>query len=1300
MPNFELSRASPENPVRVGRYDVIGILGRGGMGMVYEAVDVDHGTPVALKTLKDIDPDTLLRFKREFRQVADLSHPNLIALYELSCADDLWFFTMEHVRGRDFVAALGDRSSFEIDPRSEARETRAETITLRESGDLSIPGELHIREPDPLDEPAIERLRDGFSQLVSAVLTLHDMGLLHLDIKPTNILMEPSGRIVLLDFGVARAIEQGLDPTDGDATEISGRRKIIGTPAWMSPEQHDGEALTPASDWYAVGLVLYAALTGVHAFQMVDGASLPYAKHHTLPPPPHERVDAPHDLSELAMRLIHPDPACRPTGEQMRAWVFEDAHGTPLPRANTTDLVGRIDERDRLEAMFETARHGGSSVVRLSGPSGVGKSALLRHLRGHAERGGALALRGRCYERETVPYKAFDAMLDDLARELSARPPPDADALVPRGIRELVRLFPVLAAVPFILRALEQLPALDVAVPATALKRRAVTALRELFAALAGHAPLLIEIDDLQWADIDSVRALTRLLASTRPPRVAVALSYRAQEASENVAVCDLLDRLDEDTTTAETIAVGPLADLDARALARAALGLAVLPDDVVEQIARTSGGVPLFVEELAHLAASAGQTSQLALEAVISRRVSALAEDQRRLVEVLSVAGNPVPVRAAVAAAGISARGIVRALWSLRRLDFIRATGANQDDTIGLRHDGLRNAIRSTLSGPRVDAIHLALGQSLADLHVWNRLERDDGDGDGGAQWLFDAARHLSAVTQPLDARWRRRTAQLNLEAGRRARSVTAFDLAYRCFDAGTRQFESDDWGEDYPLRRGLHEGAAEAAYLSARWLDVARHVEAVKRNARGVLDQLGVWETQIDAAIARQDFANAVDVGRHASRRLGIELPAAPTPADILREFGPTQAALDALGPAGVRSLPRANDPLHLAALRLQSRMTSAAYFGRPNLLPILGFRMVGASLERGIAPGTAYGLSIFGIVLNVMGMYREAHTWGTVALDVLERLDDRSLDARTGHVVHDLVCNYTVALGETLDAVWGVYQSGKTLGDIEYAAYAAHAWVHNSLYAGRELEPLFQAAVKIGDFMRGHDQVNAFHVHEPFEQLLRALTGRTPDASSLDTQAFSESASLASAQAAGSRSAMCLNRVVIGLARYTMGTPASASEVFEAARPYLDGMPSVWHTPMFHQFASLAILGLEPSARAPLRQHVAASIDTLEKLADAGPMNFAHRLALVQAEQARVDGDLDLALARGEAAVRGASDNGFAWDHGLGWEVMARCHDARGDAAAAREALIRARDVYAAWGATAKAEQLGARLDPAPN
>jgi hypothetical protein len=219
-----------------------------------------------------------------------------------------------------------------------------------------------------------------------------------------------------------------------------------------------------------------------------------------------------------------------------------------------------------------------------------------------------------------------------------------------------------------------------------------------------------------------------------------------------------------------------------------------------------------------------------------------------------------------------------------------------------------------------------------------------------------------------------------------------------------------------------------------------------------------------------------------------------------------------------------------------------------------------------------------------------------------------------------------------------------------------------VHNAFYAGRELGALSEEAAAYGRFMRGHGQVNALHVHEPFERVLACFTGRAKNPARLDGDGFDEQAALEAAQAAGSRSAQFIVRLLMGIVRYHFGDRREAARCLADARPFLDGVTSTWHVPMFHQYAALAG---EPRAD--------DSLAALRALAVNGSVNFAHRVALVEGARAHAKGEVGAARAAFAQAIAGAESGGWLGDLGL-------AHELAGNAAAANE-------VWRRWGAMAK-------------
>ena len=266
-------RARPELPAPVAprRFQIVRCLGYGGMGIVYEAIDRERGGRVALKRLRDAHPECLLRFKREFRCLAGRQHPNWVQAFELIEEDGHWFITMELVEGVDFL-----------------------TWVLTGAG----------------QRPFIERrLRDGLRQLVRAVAALHDAGKVHRDVKPSNVLVTRSGRVVLLDFGlVADLYEDDFICAEG-----------VGTPAYVAPEQMAAEPPDRAADWYSVGVVLYHALTGALPFAGTASQIL-RRKAAEDPMRPRERAaGVPDDLEQLCVALLARDPAARPSGRELLA---------------------------------------------------------------------------------------------------------------------------------------------------------------------------------------------------------------------------------------------------------------------------------------------------------------------------------------------------------------------------------------------------------------------------------------------------------------------------------------------------------------------------------------------------------------------------------------------------------------------------------------------------------------------------------------------------------------------------------------------------------------------------------------------------------------------------------------------------------------------------------------------------------------------------------------------------------------------------------------------------------------------
>lgn len=697
------SGALSVHPRILERFAIGRCLGAGTFGVVWEARERARGGAVALKKLSLSDAAAIYGFKQEFRALADVAHENLVGLHELFAVGEELYIVMELVEGVDFLAWVRRRSPDEA--------AFAEMATLANEDPDAGADTMPAMSRPAVSSGAVDlaRLRPALAELALGVLAIHRAKKLHRDIKPSNVLVCASGRVKILDFGlVAGAAVK--PPRDG---------RVVGTPAYMSPEQAAGQPLGPASDWYSVGVILYEALTGTLP---IDGDVREILNGKQVLDAPDPRAAAPgvpDDLAELCFGLLQRDPRARPAG----AAVIRALGADPgvEPDLDVFPLVGREHHLALLERAFAATRAGRAVIVLLHGSSGMGKTALARRfLDGVVEAHGAVLLEGRSYERESVPYKALDPLIDGLADFLAGTPRAEVAPLLPPDVAALARLFPVLRKSPAIAAAP---PLADVPDPQE-VRRRASAALRALVGHIAARGPLLLSLDDLQWGDADSASILLDLVAAPDPPPILLLAGYRSEDAAAVDLAGALLRRMAHGEPGADVheVFVGPLSPRESRTLARALLAAGARGadeddnSDDVEAIARESGGSPFYVRELSRHALAVGRAAgPVSLRDVIAYRVNALPAPARRLLVAIAAAGRPTAVAAVERAADIE--DAPAALSLLRAQHLVRTRTEASVREVEPFHDRIREGALARVPPADLADLHLGLGRALEDL-------------------------------------------------------------------------------------------------------------------------------------------------------------------------------------------------------------------------------------------------------------------------------------------------------------------------------------------------------------------------------------------------------------------------------------------------------------------------------------------------------------------------------------------------------------------------------------------------------
>jgi tetratricopeptide (TPR) repeat protein len=860
------------------RFQLLRPLGEGGMGVVFEAYDRERKVRVALKTLKRLasrkaGAQALLRFKREFRALQDLHHRNLVTLGELIGEGQQWFFTMELVEGPDFLAYVRPRAPmaeggvYALGPANDRPSASVEDAPLQfRRLDAQVEGVVTC-----LDEA---RLRATLPQLVSGLSVLHAAGKVHRDIKPSNVRVTQAGRVVLLDFGLVAEVSE-RSSIDGD---------ISGTPAYMAPEQATGQSVGPEADWYALGVVLYEALTGKLPF---DGPSLEILvrKQDSLPPPPHTVApEVPADLADLCMRLLLPAPSERPSGEEVARMLDvrpTAASSPPLAVTNQrrgAPFVGRVRELEQLVQAFHEARATSAAAVVVDGESGVGKTCLVRRfvdglVEAHPD---AVVLAGRCYEREQVPYKGLDGVIDELAGYLAALPEEAAFALVPgSGSGPLVQIFPVLRRSRAFAFVMTEEPG-----DPRELRRRAFAALRSLLAELAARGPVVIAVDDLQWADADTLSLLSEVLrGSDAPPLLLVATVRDAPVTDGTVAIgaaVPVVDVAAHLPCPVHAIHLGRLPDEDAHALATTLLE-AIAPHRAQHAgtIAREAQGHPLFIAELARHAAlvedreiagdGPDDTTVLVrptfdLDDALATRVARLDKAARETLELVAVAGRPLTQETVAHAARMEMGAFARVVAQLRAAHLVLTGGARAADRIEPYHERVRAAVVGFLSATERSACHKRLALALE-----------------ASRWPDGEA---------LSIHWARagnlaRAAKYAVAAAHQASEALAFDRAAACWERALQLTPDGD-----PKQRALRVRLGEALANAGRGAVAAKAFAAAADGAPPA-EALELRRRAAEQFLRSGRFDEGIVAARAVLALLGLAYPRSPMSAFVQLVF-----------------------------------------------------------------------------------------------------------------------------------------------------------------------------------------------------------------------------------------------------------------------------------------------------------------------------------------------------------------------------------------------------------------------------
>lgn len=965
-----------------GRYELGRVVGRGAMGVVFAANDTHSGFPVALKTVRTPSPAVLYRLKQEFRKLTEIAHPNLVSIYELAYHEPHWFFTMELLEGVSFLRYIRGEDAGAVGSAvrraNEAPEPRTGTDTgtgtgttlgednLRTSTEQIKDGQpgrasltRRVRRLDGSAEVCIDeqRLRSALSMLSKGVQALHERALLHRDLKPSNVMVTAEGRVVLLDFGVLTDLREGEESV------------VAGTVPYMAPEALRTSELSPAADWYGVGVILYEALTGMRPMDFAKEPTLAAVRMMGRPPSPQlVNAAAPKDLAALALSLLEVDVQARGGYLDIQRTLGESSvseTSVGVTQSGEQPLFGRDAQLAQLEQAKHLAWQQGASLVTIEGEAGMGRTALLDAFLKRAKEQGAVVLGGRCHSQEHVPYKALDAVIDAAAQYVSRLPERDRADLVFNDLVYAARIFPVLTQIPELEGTASDLPK---NVSPQAIKRRAHLALRELFHRLANAAPTIIAIDDLHWGDLDSLPLLQALLSEVEAPRLMFVATY-ATECTDAALIAALReDRRGRDSRDV-ALMVRPLEATDCEALITAHDGGA-FDDDTPRTLFRESRGNPRLLGELLQYLtdADSSHTQATTLGEVMASRIKRLGEDARTLLEVVAVAGGPqrTQVVQEVSALGPAA---TRALRTLRVGRFLASSQRDGYDLVACAHESLRHSVLSRLLPAEQRAMHRRIAAVL------RKTKNFDPE---------DLSIHLFAAGEPIEGSHFAEQAAINAE------QALAFGRAAELYERALSPYEEPTEPADVARAHRLRIALAQAMVNDGRSYDAATLYAAIAADASGdARSDLQRLSSLYYITSGRID--EGLSVMREVMRAVGIRIPQTPTRALVRLAFTRAVLAL-----RGLRFRSRKNAPPDARTLlRVDAYHTGASCLGCVDNIRGADFMAKGllAALRAGDPLRVARSLILESFFYSVAGERHEKATYRLV--DRAQALS-RDLDA----------------------------------------------------------------------------------------------------------------------------------------------------------------------------------------------------------------------------------------------------------------------------------------------------------------
>ncbi|MEH2269373.1 MAG: serine/threonine-protein kinase PknK, partial [Nostoc sp.] len=1297
--------------VNIPGYKVSEELYNGSRTIVYRGYRETDSLPVVIKLLKNPYPSfsELLSFRNQYTIAKNLNSPLIVQTYSLEPYQNSYALVMEDFGG----------------------------ISLKEWG---VRGNL---------ESLIEFLEIAIA-LCNILDILYRDRVIHKDIKPANILINPETKQVkLIDFSIASLLPR-------ETQTLMNPNVLEGTLGYISPEQTGrmNRGIDYRTDFYSLGVTFYELLTGELPFHSNDPMELVHCHLAKLPPMLGDREKIPQVLYDIVMKLMAKNAEDRYQSALGLKFDLEnclsqlqetgDIKSFPIAQRDLCDrfiipdkLYGRETEVETLLQAFERVSTGATEMMLVAGFSGIGKTVVVNEVHKPIVKKRGYFIKGKYDQfQRNIPFSAFVQAFRDLMGQLLT----ESDAQIQQFKTNILAAVGdngqvIIEVIPELERIIGQQPPVT-ELSGTAAQNRFNLLFQKFTQVFTSEKhPLVMFLDDLQWADSASLMLIQLLMADTK--HLFLIGAYRDNEVNSAHPLMLTLNDIQKTAATINTITLAPLSQSQVNQLVTDTLKCTkdlALP--VSQLVFQKTQGNPFFTIQFLKALHQDGlieftppyqgratggwqcditQINQQAVTDDVVKfmvfQLQRLPQSTQNVLQLAACIGNQFDLATLAIVWESSEIETAASLWKalqegliLPISDVYKFYQGENHDRLALStgntnkqlakyrflHDRVQQAAYFLIPDNQKQATHLKIGQLL--LQNSSQIEQEEK--------LFDIVGHLNLgqelIAQPNE---REALARLNLAAGGKAKNSTAYAAARAYLQTGIELLTVNCWQDQYELTLSFYVAAAEAAYLNADFDGMEQIAVQVLQSAQTILDKVKIYEIQIAAQTAQSRLLEAIAVGRDALKQLGVELPIEPNDAEIGKALQVLASQLAGKRIEELADLPMMTDPQAQAAMQLLGMLFAPVFQGMPGLLPLISCTMVSLSLQFGNTPASTVGYALHGMVLCAfLGEVEGGYDFGQLALNLLDRFNVREFKSIISMLFGGFIQHHQETLSATIPLLKAGFTSGMETGDFLHAGYNVCCYSYAVFWSGSELSNL---ELDIASYNAALTQAKQ-HSAQTYVSIMRQAaqnfreTQIQPDC--LSGSIYDETVMISKHRQANELTVMAELYIYKLLLAYSFGDYKAAIAYIDEGEKYLLAVSGLIFIPIFHFYAALTHL-----ARFSIQPEIELSVilaqveihqTTLHRWAQNAPTNHLHKWHLVEAEKQRVLGNKAEALENYDRAITLAKANGYIQEEALSNELVAKFYFDWGKERVAQAYMQEAYYCYARWGAKAKIEDLEKR------